>query len=424
MTEADAQLLAADPRVAFVVEDQNVHVSATQVNATWGLDRIDQASLPLNRIYNSPGGGAGVTAYIIDTGINKAHNEFAGRIGEGFTVFDDGRLSSDCNGHGTHVAGTVGGTNWGVAKDVTLVPVKVLDCTGTGSNAGVIAGIDWVIKNHSGASVINMSTGSPQDPALNSAVRNAVAAGITVVVAAGNNNSDACNYSPSSTTEAITVGNSDINDTRAVDSNSGTCVDIWAPGSSITSAALDSNFGSRVDSGTSMAAPHVAGAAALYLAAHPSATPAEVASALIGAATVDKITDAKGSPNKLLNISFMNEGEGGGGDGGTPPPATGGTAQTGSLDGSVNKDIYLYLNPLNVLAGTEISVTMTGTGDADLYIQFGAQPTNTSFACASETETANEVCNVTVPAGQTQAHIGVLGFTDATFHLEGSWVSP
>ncbi|HVK76574.1 MAG TPA: S8 family serine peptidase, partial [Kofleriaceae bacterium] len=313
MSEADALALADDPRVAFVQEDGIVRASGTQSGATWGLDRIDQADRPLSGSYVYPNEGAGVTAYIIDTGIKTSHSSFGGRAVSGHTSINDGRGSDDCNGHGTHVAGTVGSSTWGVAKNVRLVAVRVLGCNGSGTDSGVISGVNWVAQNRQGPSVANMSLGGGASAALDTAVRNAVAAGVTFVVAAGNENQNACNGSPSRVSEAITVGSSTSSDARSSFSNYGTCLDLFAPGSNITSANYSSTSGSTTMSGTSMAAPHVAGAAALYLAANPSATPAQVASALTGNASNNKLSSVgTGSPNKLLYVGFIGSGGGGG----------------------------------------------------------------------------------------------------------------
>ncbi|PTL78734.1 S8 family serine peptidase [Vitiosangium sp. GDMCC 1.1324] len=319
--------LLADPRVAYVEENGIVSVSGTQTGATWGIDRIDQASLPLNSTYNYNVDGTGVHAYIIDTGMRLTHSQFTGRVGNGFDSITSGGTASDCHGHGTHVAGTVGGTTWGVAKKVTLHPVRVLDCTGYGSDAQVIAGLDWVTANHVKPAVANMSLGGDASQALDDAVERTIAAGVVVAVAAGNDSSSACNYSPARTPNAITVGSTTSSDARSSFSNYGTCLDIFGPGSSITSASYSSDTSSTSMSGTSMASPHVAGAAALYLSANPSATPAQVTAALTTNATPNKVTSpGTGSPNKLLYTGFIT---GGGGGGDTTAPSTSITAPAG-----------------------------------------------------------------------------------------------
>jgi subtilisin family serine protease len=306
--EAAARALAARPEVDFVVEDGEVHAMATQPNATWGLDRIDQINLPLNGSYSYNGTGAGVHAYIIDSGIMTSHPDFGGRASVDFTAINDGYGANDCNGHGTHVAGTVGGSTWGVAKGVRLHSVRVLGCTGGGSVSGIISGLDWVAANHVKPAVANMSLGGRTNDALDAAVRNTIAAGVTIVVAAGNNSPtiDACYISPARVAEAITVGSVDSTDSRFLGnsevydgSNFGPCLDVFAPGVDIVSAALDGT--SRRATGTSMAAPHVAGAAALYLQSNPRASPATVATAIVLNSPGDKVSNAgSGSTTRLL----------------------------------------------------------------------------------------------------------------------------
>ncbi|MDX2262091.1 MAG: S8 family peptidase [Gemmatimonadales bacterium] len=290
-----------NPNVDYVVADGEATAIATQTSATWGIDRIDQRALPLSTTYNYDQTGAGVRAYILDTGIRGDHGQYAGRTAAGYTAVADGRGTEDCNGHGTHVAGTVGGTTYGVAKGVTIVPVRVLDCAGSGTWSGVIAGIDWVAANAVKPAVANMSLGGGVNTALNAAVTNAISSGVVFVVAGGNESTDACSRSPASTPAAITVGATTSSDARASYSNFGTCLDIFAPGSSITSAWYTSSTAINTISGTSMASPHVAGAAALVLGATPSATPAQVAATLTGNATPGVVTSAgTGSPNLLL----------------------------------------------------------------------------------------------------------------------------
>jgi hypothetical protein len=321
-----AAMIAADANVAYVEQDQVVSIpqptgsevmdvaeamegemspaatdAVTQTNAVWGLDRIDQRLLPLNTRYVYSTTTAGVHAYIIDTGILLTHTQFTGRIGNGFTAISDGRGVVDCNGHGTHVAGTVGGTTYGVAKQVTLHPVRVLSCSGSGSNSGVIAGINWVTANRVTPAVANMSLGGGLSMAVNSAVERSIAARVTYAVAAGNESDYACLYSPASVPAAITVGATDSTDARASFSNWGNCVDVFAPGVGIKSAWHTSNTATNTINGTSMASPHVAGVAALYLKNHPTHTPAQVVSWLIGQATPDVVLyPMAGSPNRLL----------------------------------------------------------------------------------------------------------------------------
>lgn len=292
--------LSHNPNVEYIEADQVVTLDATQSPATWGLDRIDQRNLPLSNSYTYNFTGAGVTAYIIDTGIRFSHNEFGGRAISGYDSVDGGS-ADDCNGHGTHVAGTVGGGTYGVAKGVSLVGVRVLNCSGSGTTSGVIAGIDWVTSNHTtGKAVANMSLGGSASTSLDNAVRNSIADGVVYAVAAGNSNRDACRSSPARTAEAITVGATTSTDSRASYSNYGSCLDLFAPGSSITSAWYTSNTATNTISGTSMATPHVAGVAALYLEGH-NATPQQVRDAIVGAATSGVVGNpGRNSPNLLL----------------------------------------------------------------------------------------------------------------------------
>lgn len=291
--------LRRNPNVAYIEADQVITIDATQSNPTWGLDRIDQRALPLSKSYTYNFTGAGVTAYIVDTGINYAHSEFGGRASFGYDAF--GGSGADCNGHGTHVAGTVGGSVYGVAKGVSLVAVRVLDCSGSGSTSGVIAGVDWVKAHAVKPAVANMSLGGSKSTTLNNAVSSAIASGVTFAVAAGNSNRNACNYSPASVSTAITVGATTSSDARASYSNYGSCLDLFAPGSSITSAWYTSNTATSTISGTSMASPHVAGVAALYLQGHTSATPQAVRDAIVNNATSGKVSNAGSkSPNLLL----------------------------------------------------------------------------------------------------------------------------
>ena len=332
--------LLADPRVEYVEEDGIVQASATQSGATWGIDRVDQRNLPLSGTYTYDTTASGVHAYIIDTGVLGTHSQFSGRMGNGYTAISDGGGTTDCNGHGTHVAGTVGGTTHGVAKGVTIHPVRVLGCTGSGTNSGVIAGMDWVTANHVKPAVANMSLGGGASTSTDSAVARMTSAGVTVVVAAGNDNSLACNYSPARAASAITVGSTTNTDARSSFSNYGTCLDIFAPGSSITSSWYTSTTATNTISGTSMASPHVAGAAALYLAVNPSATPSQVTTALNNSSTPNKVTSAgSGSPNRLLYTL----------SGSVPPPT--GTTYTNSADYTIN-DNATVSSPVTVSGRT------------------------------------------------------------------------
>ncbi|WP_308354901.1 S8 family serine peptidase [Streptomyces sp. Je 1-79] len=310
MSRARAASLASDPRVAYVEQNATVRMADTQPGATWGLDRIDQRDLPLSTTYTYNRTASNVTAYIIDTGIRTSHSEFGGRATVGTDTVGGGQNGQDCQGHGTHVAGTVGGAKYGVAKGAKLVAVRVLDCNGSGTTAGVIAGVDWVTANAVKPAVANMSLGGGANTSLDDAVKRSIASGVTYAVAAGNGNflglpARACNYSPARVPEAITVGATDSADKRASFSNYGTCVDLFAPGVSITSAWKDGDTATNTISGTSMAAPHTAGVAALYLSANPTASPAQVSTALVNNATSGKVQNPlSGSPNRLLHSVF------------------------------------------------------------------------------------------------------------------------
>ncbi|ABE43771.1 S8 family peptidase [Polaromonas sp. JS666] len=314
LPDAALQGIRNNPNVDYIEQDQTVSLneaklSSTQVQstATWGLDRIDQTDRPLDTWYHYNYTGAGVNAFIIDTGILATHTDFQGRVQSGYTAITDNNSTNDCNGHGTHVAGTVGGLTWGVAKGVALIPVRVLDCSGSGTWSGVIAGINWVIGQATKSpnpllpAVANMSLGGGASPAVDTAVANAVNNGVTMVVAAGNSSADACRYSPAREPSAITVGATTSSDKRAFYSNYGKCLDLFAPGSSITSASISSNDASTIKSGTSMASPHVAGVAALALAEKPATLPAGIASFLTDNATRNKLGSiGRGSPNLLV----------------------------------------------------------------------------------------------------------------------------
>ncbi|MFE6036967.1 S8 family peptidase [Streptomyces sp. NPDC056452] len=305
LSETEAKRLAADPAVSKVVQNKKFSINATQDNPpSWGLDRIDQTETAGDSAYTYPdAAGEGVTAYVIDTGVRVTHTDFEGRATSGFDAVDNDDDANDGNGHGTHVAGTIAGAAHGVAKKAKIVAVRVLDDAGSGTTEQVVAGIDWVTENHQGPSVANMSLGGGADPALDAAVQKAIASGVTFAVAAGNESSDAGEGSPSRVPEAITVASSTEADEQSSFSNYGSVVDIYAPGSDITSAWNDSDDGTNTISGTSMATPHVVGAAAVYLGGHPDATPEAVATALTEGATPDAISNAtEGTANKLLKI--------------------------------------------------------------------------------------------------------------------------
>lgn len=300
--EAFLEAMEKNPNVDYVERDLLVAAfQTTQPGATWGLDRADQRDLPLSSAYTYNANGNGVRAYVVDTGILASHTDFGGRVATGYSAINDGYGTSDCNGHGTHVAGTVGGATWGIAKGVALVPVRVLDCNGSGTTSGVIAGVDWVAKNGQRPGVLNLSLGGGASASLDTAVANTVAAGYTVVVAAGNDNANACNYSPARASTAITVGATTSTDARASYSNFGSCLDLFGPGSSIRSTWYTSTTATATLSGTSMASPHVAGLAALILQNQPAASAATVTNSILTAATTAKVTSAgSGSPNLLI----------------------------------------------------------------------------------------------------------------------------
>jgi serine protease len=304
MTPEEAERLSEDFRVAYVEEDGVVTADATQSNPPWGLDRIDQRSRPLSATYTFNWTGSGVRAYVIDTGILTSHTQFGGRASNVFDAF--GGNGTDCNGHGTHVAGTIGGSTFGVAKSSLPRGVRVLNCSGSGSNSGVIAGVDWVRANHQAPAVANMSLGGGASSALDTAVNNLSNAGVAIAVAAGNSNANACNSSPARAANAITVGSTTSTDARSSFSNFGSCLDLFAPGSGILSAWIGSTSATRTISGTSMASPHVAGAAALYKQANPSASAGTIRNALVNNATTNVVTSAgTGSPNRLLYTLFF-----------------------------------------------------------------------------------------------------------------------
>ncbi|MFC0507293.1 S8 family peptidase [Micromonospora costi] len=435
-----AARIAADPAVAYVEQNHTVSINGTQTNPpSWGLDRIDQRNLPLNSSYTYPNTASNVRAYIIDTGIRFTHNDFGGRAVSGYDAVDGG-AADDCNGHGTHVAGTVGGSAYGVAKSVQLVGVRVLNCQGSGTNAQVVAGIDWVTANAVKPAVANMSLGGSANSAIDTAVTNSVNSGVTYAVAAGNgdvlgNRQNACNYSPARVAPAITVGATQNNDAAASFSNYGTCVDILAPGVNITSAWYTSNTATNTISGTSMASPHVAGAAALVLSANPTWTPQQVRDSLVNDATPNVVSNVgTGTPNRLLYVV----------NGSTPPPTndfsvsvsptsgstapggsvtatvgtatTSGSAQSVSLSASgLPSGATASFSPSTVTSGGSSTLTITTTASTPA----GTYPVTITGTGAAGSRTATYTLTVTGTGGGCSGTNG----TDVTIPDTGATVA-
>lgn len=415
MKHSEVARIRNNPKVLFVELDQPMFALDTQTpTPSWGLDRIDQRALPLSNSFTASAYGAGVDVYIVDTGVSTTHTDFSGRLRSGFSAINDGRGSNDCNGHGTHVAGTAAGTTYGVAKAASVIPVRVLDCAGSGTNSGVIAGLDWIIANHTAgvAAVANMSLGGGTSLALDTAVQNAINDGVIMAVAAGNSNTNACNSSPARAANAITVGATERTDARALYSNFGSCVDIFAPGSSIASSWINSTTATNTISGTSMASPHVAGVAAALLSANPTFSSADISSKLRSSATPDVVLSAgTGSPNYLLYLDPADTT-----GGGTPPavvtaPATPmiGTAvalsrksATVSWSASDNGgsaitsfSVYAYRNGSSTVSlaqtvtGTSTSATFSGLVIGSTYV-FRVLATN-SVGSSSLSPTSNQI---------------------------------
>ena len=387
---SEAGRIRNNPKVLFVELDQPMYALDTQnPSPSWGLDRIDQRALPLNSTFTASAKGANVNVYIVDTGVYTTHSEFTGRLSSGFTSIIDGNGTNDCNGHGTHVAGTTAGTTYGIAKSATVIPVRVLDCIGSGTTSGVIAGLDWIVGHHTAGTpaVANMSLGGGASAALDTAVQNVINDGVVMAVAAGNDGLNACNYSPARAVNAITVGSTTTTDARSTFSNTGTCVDIFAPGSSITSSWIGNTTSISTISGTSMAAPHVAGVAAVLLGRFPSSTTAEVGAMLRTSATPNVVASAgTGSPNYLLYLDPV------GGPIVAPPPPT----------------------PVAPSAPTGIAITPT-TGS--LSVRFTAGAAGTSPINSYKYSVNGGTTWATRQTGTTASPIVITGLTTGSTYL-------
>jgi subtilisin family serine protease len=398
LSEQQATRLAADPAVASVEAVQRITVADTQSNPpNWGDDRIDQQNLPLNQAYTYPANpGQGATVYVLDTGINANHVDFSGRVRQGTDMVDNDSTPTDCHGHGTHVAGTAVGTTYGVAKKANVVAVRVLNCQGSGTNDDLIAGIDWVRANAAKPAVVNYSIGCQSrctSQAMNNAVSSLISSGVQFVQAAGNSSDDACYYSPQSVAAAVTVGNTNSSDARNSSSNYGSCLDIFAPGTSIVSASYSSNTGSATMTGTSMASPHTAGAAAVYLGLNPNATPAQVRDALVNNATSGKVTSpGSGSPNRLLYTGFMN--------GGTNPDNPS-VNNPGNQSTAVGQSVSLQLSA----SGGTTPYTWSASG-LPAGLSIGA-----STGLVSGSPTTAGTSNVTVTVRDSGSRTGTATFT-------------
>jgi subtilisin family serine protease len=400
-SKTEINALLADPKVAYIEQDQEAHIVLTQSPATWGLDRVDQQYLPLNNSYSYTQTGAGVYAYIIDTGILTTHSDFGGRAVPGFDAITIGGTAVDGNGHGTHVAGTIGGSTYGLAKNVNLVAVRVLDNNGSGSFSQVIAGIDWVTANHKNPAVANMSLGGGASTTLDAAVRNSILAGVTYCIAAGNSAANAGNYSPARVTEAITVGATDNTDKFASFSNYGSVVDLSAPGVSITSDWFTSVTATNTISGTSMATPHTAGAVALYLEANSTATPAQVQTALKANATPGRITSLPtGTANLLLFV-------------GIPVPVT--IPPVPVMSSPANAATGVSVSPTlvwNASAGATSYNLLVTKGGVTVYSYAGLTTTSKAITGLTNSTTYNWQVSATNSAG-TSALSSAWSFTTA-----------